>query len=132
VGASQEWELSLQQDLGHNWIAEVDYEGNHGVHQPVSLPINQINPPAGCCFAVADAQSLRPYPQFLTISNLTNGGASEYAALLATLTRSWSNASPSAQPRPTLTRWTMSMPPHAPMRRRCRMSITSTPNGARR
>ena len=86
----QEWDLSMQQDLGHEWIAEVDYEGNHGVHQPVSLPINQINPPAGCCFAVANAQSLRPYPQFLTISNLTNGGASEYAALLATLTHSWS------------------------------------------
>jgi hypothetical protein len=87
----QEWDLSAQQDLGHNWIAEVDYEGNHGVHQPISLPINQINPPAGCCYAVPNAQSLRPYPQFLTISYLTNGGASEYAALLASLTHSWSN-----------------------------------------
>jgi Carboxypeptidase regulatory-like domain/TonB dependent receptor len=87
----QEWSLSGQQDLGHAWIAEVDYEGNHGVHLPISLPINQINPPSNCCFGVSNAQSLRPYPQFLDISYLTNGGASEYAALLATLTHSWGN-----------------------------------------
>src|SRR6185437_15962532 len=72
-------------------IAEVDYEGNHGVHQPVSLPINQINPPAGCCFGVKNAQSLRPYPQFLNISYYKNGGASAYAAVLATLSHRWSN-----------------------------------------
>jgi Carboxypeptidase regulatory-like domain/TonB-dependent Receptor Plug Domain len=87
----QEWQFGIQQDLGHEWIAEIDYEGNHGVHQPVSLPINQIVPTPGCCLGVKNAQSLRPYPQFLTISALTNGGASEYAALLATLTHRWSN-----------------------------------------
>lgn len=87
----QEWQVGIQQDLGNNWIAEVNYEGNHGVHQPVSLPINQINPPSNCCFGVKDAQSLRPYPQFLNISYLKNGGASEYAALLATLSHRWSN-----------------------------------------
>jgi hypothetical protein len=87
----QEWQLSVEQALGHNWIADVDYEGNHGVHLPVELPINQINPPADCCFGVKDAQSLRPYPQFLTITSLVDGGASAYGALLATLSRSWSN-----------------------------------------
>ena len=87
----QEWQFGMQQDLGHNWIAEVDYEGNHGVHQPVSLPINQIAPTSGCCFGLKTAQTLRPYPQFLTISYLTNGGASAYAALLAQLSHRWSN-----------------------------------------
>jgi hypothetical protein len=87
----QEWQLGIQQDLGNNWIAEIDYEGNHGVHQPVSLPINQITPTPGCCQGVKNAQSLRPYPQFLTVSYLTNGGASAYAALLATLSHRWSN-----------------------------------------
>jgi hypothetical protein len=87
----QEWQLGIQQDLSHNWIAEIDYEGNHGVHQPVSLPINQILPMAGCCLGLKTAQSLRPYPQFLTISALTNGGASAYAALLTTLSHRWSN-----------------------------------------
>lgn len=87
----QEWQLGIQQDLGHNWVAEVDYEGNHGVHQPVSLPINQIQPSTGCCFGVKNAQSLRPYPQFLNISSLANAGASAYAALLAQLSHRWSN-----------------------------------------
>jgi hypothetical protein len=61
------------------------------VHLPVSLPINQINPTAECCYGMANTQSLCPYPQFLAINYLTNGGASAYAALLATLTHSWSN-----------------------------------------
>ncbi len=87
----QEWQLGVQQDLGGNWTAEVDYEGNHGVHLPVSLPINQIAPALNCCYGVTNAQSLRPYPQFLTVSHLTNGGASSYAALLATLRHRWSN-----------------------------------------
>jgi hypothetical protein len=87
----EEWQLGVQQELGHNWIADIDYEGNHGVHLPIELPINQINPPADCCFGVKDAQSLRPYPQFLTITSLTDGGASAYGALLATLSRSWTN-----------------------------------------
>ena len=34
----------MQQDLGHNWIAEFNYMGNHGVHLPVVLPVNQIAP----------------------------------------------------------------------------------------
>ena len=87
----QEWQVGVQQDLGHNWIAEVDYEGNHGVHLPVSLPVNQIAPTANCCNGVKNAQGLRPYPQFLTVSYLTNGGAGEYAALYATLSHRWTN-----------------------------------------
>ena len=87
----QEWQFGIQQDLSHDWIAEVDYEGNHGVHQPIELPVNQIAPTPGCCFGVSKAQSLRPYPQFLTVTSLVNGGASAYAAMLATLTHRWNN-----------------------------------------
>jgi hypothetical protein len=87
----QEWQFGVERDLGGNWTAEVDYEGNHGVHLPVSLPINQIAPTVDCCYGVKNAQSLRPYPQFLTVSYLTNRGASAYAALLATLRHRWSN-----------------------------------------
>jgi outer membrane receptor protein involved in Fe transport len=87
----QEWQLGIEQDLGHGWVADVNYEGNHGVHQPVNLPINQIHPSPGCCYGVTNAQGLRPYPQFLTISYYKNGGASEYAALVAQLSHRWSN-----------------------------------------
>lgn len=87
----QEWQLGVQQDFGHNWILGVDYEGNHGVHLPANLPVNQIVPSAGCCNGVTNAQSLRPYPQYLSISYLSNAAASRYAALLATLSHRWSN-----------------------------------------
>jgi hypothetical protein len=87
----QEWQVGVQQDLGHNWIAELDYQGNHGVHLPVVLPPNQIAPSPTCCFGVKTAQSLRPYPQFLTVYDVTNGGAQAYAALFATLSHRWSD-----------------------------------------
>jgi outer membrane receptor protein involved in Fe transport len=87
----QEWQLGVEQDFGKGWILDVDYEGNHGVHQPVSLQINQIAPSPGCCFGVKNAQSLRPFPQFLNVTYNTNAGASEYDALLAQFTHRWSN-----------------------------------------
>jgi hypothetical protein len=87
----QEWQVGVQQDLGHGWIAEVNYEGNHGVHLPGALQINQIHPSKGCCYGVSNAQGLRPYPQFLNVTYYTNGGAQQYAALLAQLSHSWSN-----------------------------------------
>jgi hypothetical protein len=65
--------------------------GDHGVHLPIVLPINQIAPTPGCCFGVSNAQGLRPYPQYLTVYNVTNGGAQAYAALFATLTHRWVN-----------------------------------------
>ena len=87
----QEWQLGVQQDLGHNWIAEIDYEGNHGVHLPTLLPGNQIAPSPTCCANVSNTQALRPYPQFGTITKISNGGAQAYAALFATLSHRWSN-----------------------------------------
>ena len=87
----QSWQFGIQQDMGRNWMAEIDYVGNHGVHLPVSLPINQIQPSSGCCFGLSNAQSMRPYPQFLTVTALKNGGAQAYAALYATLSHHWSN-----------------------------------------
>ncbi|MGO4515285.1 carboxypeptidase regulatory-like domain-containing protein [Terriglobus sp. 2YAB30_2] len=87
----QEWQFGVEHDLGHEWIAEVDYAGNHGVHLPISVPINQIQPSASCCFGLSTAQSLRPYPQFLTVTALKNGGATSYAAMYATLSHRWNN-----------------------------------------
>ena len=87
----QEWSLSLQQQFSHSWFLEADYEGNRGVHEPVSLPINQIEPSANCCFGVANAQSLRPYPQFLGVSAAVDRGNSNYNALLTKLQHYWRN-----------------------------------------
>lgn len=87
----QQWQVGLQEDLGGGWLAEVNYQGNHGVHLPIQLPNNQIAPRTGCCYGNPDAQSLRPYPQFLSVTYYVNGGASNYNALLAQLTHRWHN-----------------------------------------
>lgn len=85
----QQWQFGIQQGLGSSWVAEIDYEGSHGVHLPIDLPVNQIAPIPNCCFNRPNAQSLRPYPQWLDIDYLVNGGASQYNALLAQLTHRW-------------------------------------------
>lgn len=87
----QQWEFGVQQDLGHGWLAEVDYQGNHGVHLPVTLQMNQIPPTTGCCYGLSAAQSLRPYPQVLNVNYYVNGGASAYAALQAQLSHKWAD-----------------------------------------
>ncbi len=86
----QQWQFGVQQDFGHGWLAEVDYQGNHGVHMPVTLQVNQIAPSTGCCYGLSTAQSLRPYPQVLNVSYYYNGGASAYAELQTQLTHKWS------------------------------------------
>jgi hypothetical protein len=85
----QQWSFGIQQDLSHGWLAEVDYQGNHGAHLPVTLGVNQIVPGAGCCYGLSTSQSLRPYPQVLNVSYYVNGGASGYNALQAQLSHRW-------------------------------------------
>jgi hypothetical protein len=88
---NQEWSLSVQQQFGHSWFAEIDYQGNRGVHLPVTVGINQIAPSPNCCFGVANAQLLRPFPQFLNITALMDRGNANYNALLLKAQHYWKN-----------------------------------------
>jgi hypothetical protein len=88
---NQEWSISLQQQLPHSWFAEIDYQGNRGVHLPITLNINQIAPTPNCCFGVANAQSLRPYPQFLNVNAFVDRGNSNYNALMIKVQHYWKN-----------------------------------------
>jgi hypothetical protein len=56
---------------------------------PITLQINQIYPSANCCFGVANSQSLRPYPQWLNVARFTDGGDSNYNALITKLQHAW-------------------------------------------
>ncbi len=86
----QEWSLGVQHQFG-GWLAEIDYVGNLGLHELVSLPMNQIVPTSGCCNGVSNAQSLRPFPQFLNVTNLSQSGISNYSGLLTKLQHYWSH-----------------------------------------
>jgi hypothetical protein len=88
---NEEWSLSLQQQLPRNWFGEIDYQGSRGVHLPVTFNINQIAPTADCCFGVANAQSLRPYPQWLNINASVDRGNANYNALLVKVQHYWKN-----------------------------------------
>jgi len=41
---SEQWSLSVQQELGHGWIAELGYVGNKGTHLVGVQDINQVYP----------------------------------------------------------------------------------------
>ena len=86
----EQWQFGVQLELGRGWVLELNYLGNHGVHLPITLAANQIAPTANCCFNQS-VQSLRPYPQFLNVTQYVNGGAAKYNALLAQLTHRWSH-----------------------------------------
>jgi hypothetical protein len=86
---TQEWQFGLQHQFAYGWMAEANYQGNRGVHLPVDLQVNQIAPTPDCCFGVANAQSLRPYPQWLNVTKVSNSGNSNYHALLLKVQHSW-------------------------------------------
>jgi hypothetical protein len=89
IPINQEWQFGLQHNFGYGWLGEVNYQGNHGVHLPVALQINQIAPSANCCFGIANAQSLRPYPQFLNVTQVSYTGRANYNALLVKVEHSF-------------------------------------------
>jgi hypothetical protein len=88
---AQEWQFGLQHQFKYGWLAEANYQGNKGVHLPVYLQVNQIPFTPNCCFGVANAQSLRPYPQWLNVTKVSDTGNSIYNALQVKLQHTWKN-----------------------------------------
>lgn len=83
---NQTWQIGFQKKFPGNWIAEADYVGTRGVKLPVVVPLNQL--PANL-WGPGNLQSLRPYPQYNSVSHLTNDGNSFYNALQTSLQRRW-------------------------------------------
>ena len=102
----QQWNLTLQRDLGWNWVVSATYAGNRGVHlfggnydlnqldpknfdlglqlqQQVTNPyFGKITSGALSSSTVARSQLLKPYPDYLSVNILANHGASStYHAL---------------------------------------------------
>jgi hypothetical protein len=80
----QKWNVTVQQDLGHDMALEVGYQGNHSSHQlfqPDDNPCPNfptLNPNINC-------NSLRPYPDIGSISGTASFGYGNYHALTAKL-----------------------------------------------
>jgi len=83
---NQTWQLGIQRQFPGNWMLEVDYVGTRGVKLPVNLPRNQL--PANL-WGAGNLQALRPYPQYLNVTNLALDSNSFYNALQTSLQRRW-------------------------------------------
>jgi hypothetical protein len=68
---NQTWQLGFQRKIIGNWVLEADYVATRGVKLPVLVPANQL--PANL-WGPVNLQSLRPFPQYLNVSHLTNDG----------------------------------------------------------
>ena len=78
-----EWTLSVQRQLGTDFMAQLAYVGSHGTDLPFVMDLNQV--PEGK-LAPNDAQ-FRPYLQYQGISGSTNNAISNYNSLQASITK---------------------------------------------
>jgi hypothetical protein len=83
VPTNYQWSLGVQRELGTDYVAEIDYVGNHGenLNFPVDIdqvPESQLGP--------NDVPN-EPYPLFQQANGSTNNGISNYNALQAQVTK---------------------------------------------
>lgn len=71
----QEWDLTLERDLGKGFGLRASYDGNHGSNLPADINLNQIPPNTVGYNALAASA---PFPQMYAISYQTNLGFSNY------------------------------------------------------
>ena len=74
----QQWNLTVERDLGFNTGLRVSYDGNHGSNLGYTQNLNQL-PPNTVGFAAAKSGS--PFPLFSRISQESTGARSNYNAL---------------------------------------------------
>jgi hypothetical protein len=78
-----QWNLSLERQLGQDYVATLTYVGNHGSNLSFPVDINQV--PEN--MLSANDLGNKPYPLFLGITGSTNNAISNYNALQAQVTK---------------------------------------------
>ena len=87
-----QWSFSVEHQFGGSSMVQVAYVGNHGRNLSFPYDPNQVfgNLLAQSAANSANAQNLRPYPQFKTIGGNAYNGLSNYDALQLTYTKRYS------------------------------------------
>ena len=80
----QQWNFTLERDLGFGTGVRVSYDGNHGASLGYTRNLNQI-PANTAGFAVATKTA--PFPVWAHISQYTNGARSNYHAVTLAVTK---------------------------------------------
>ena len=74
---SQQWNLTIERDLGFNTGLRVSYNGSHGSDMGLQVNLGQL-PPNTIGFTAASAAGLLKYPLFGEVESATSGGIQNY------------------------------------------------------
>jgi hypothetical protein len=80
----QQWNLTVEQDLGRSIGVRVSYTGSHGQNLEAMEDLNQV--PANS-LGYAQVASSRPYPSWAVIQSVMNAAESNYSSGTAELSR---------------------------------------------
>ncbi len=80
----QKWNIAIQQELGHDMVLEVGYQGNHSSHQ-LFQPDDNPCPNLATLNTSINCNSLRMYPDIGSISGTSSFGYGNYNAMTAKL-----------------------------------------------
>ncbi len=86
-GIVQQWNLTIERDLGFDTGLRLSYDGNHGSDLGVQVNLGQLAP-NNIGFAAA-SKSLK-YPDFGEVESEVNGGRQNYEAFTAALNKRFS------------------------------------------
>ncbi len=84
----QQWNFTIEQDLGFNTGVRVSYDGNHGTNLGYTENLNQVAPNT---IGFAKASAGQPYPSWSYIAQEANGARSNYDALTVSFHKRMSN-----------------------------------------
>lgn len=82
-----QWSLSVQRQLPSGIVVDAAYVANHTNGLSFPVDINQV--PSNKLGTSSNPQSLRPYPQFLTISGSYYNAIANYNSLQLSLNKSF-------------------------------------------
>jgi hypothetical protein len=80
----QQWNMTLEQDLGHSIGVRFSYSGSHGQNLEAMVDLNQVQANTLGYANVADG---RPYPSWSVIQSVQNAAESNYNSATAELSR---------------------------------------------
>jgi hypothetical protein len=83
----QQWNLTIERDLGFNTGLRISYDGNHGSNMGVQVNLGQLAPNT---VGFANATNLLKYPLFGEVESEVGGGIQNYEALTGTLNKRFS------------------------------------------
>jgi hypothetical protein len=82
----QQWNLTLEQDIGHNIGFRLSYIGSHGSNLETFVDVNQLQPNT-----TGYDPSLGPFPSWGYIESIANDAESNYNSMSAALSKRFAN-----------------------------------------